>query len=446
MLLTDARDLSVSTQNPSALDKFEHALWQFHSYVDDPIVTIDEALVEQPDFVLGHIFRATLLLLSSERQYLADAEQSLQRAEGLLSVANDRERRLLQAAWLWHRGDWSGACRQWDNVLVDYPCDAFALQAAHLTDFLLGDSKNLADRVARVLPAWDETLSSYSYVLGMYAFGLEECNHYRRAEETGRRALELQLRDGWAVHAVTHVMEMENRYDEGIDWLLNREQDWAPDNAFAYHNWWHLALFHLERAEYEAMLRLYDQQIYPQASDCSMQMLDASALLWRLQLQDVDVGERWARLADDWAAKAERENGYYAFNDVHALMAYLNAQRRREVDDLLRTMEDAANQAVVNGYMTREVGLPVALGLIAFAEARYDDCIEQLLPVRTIAQRFGGSHAQRDVLNLTLIEAAQLAGRDRLATHLLNERLAYKPHSPLAQRLASRAQGARTGE
>ena len=442
MNLIDARGMPVSTQNRQVLDQFEQALWQFHSYVDDPIETIDTALAEQPDFVLGHVFRATLLLLTTERQYLNEAGKSLNHAEALLRTANDRERGLLQAAKLWLIGDWYGAAQQWDQILVEYPRDAFALQAAHLTDFLLGDSKSLADRVARVLPNWNEDLPSYSYVLGMYAFGLEECNHYRRAEETGRRALELEARDGWAVHAVTHVMEMKNRYDEGIDWLRSREPDWSVDNAFAFHNWWHLALYHLERAEYEAMLALYDENIYPETSDCSMQMLDASALLWRLQLQGVDVGERWSKLAQDWTAKAEQENGYYAFNDVHALMAYFYGGRNQEIDELLDAMEQAANSVGVNASMSREVGLPVALGLIAFAEARYDECVQHLQSVRNIAHRFGGSHAQRDVLNLTLIEAAQRSGQSRLAAHLLNERLAHKPHSPLAQRLMNYAQAA----
>jgi hypothetical protein len=433
--MIDARGVAVSTPNRTALDHYEQALWQFHSYVGNPIETIDAALIAQPDFVLGHAFRATLLLLTSERQYLAEARASIERAEQLAHTATARERGLIRAARCWLEGDWPGACQAWEAVLVDHPRDALALQAAHLTDFYLGDAKNLADRVARVLPAWDEQTPSYSYILGMYAFGLEECNHYGRAEELGRRALALEPRDGWSVHAVTHVMEMQARFDEGIAWLRTRQHDWAPDNAFAFHNWWHLALYHLERADYAEILALYDDHIYPQASGVSLQMLDASALLWRLQLFNVDVGERWARLADDWAAKADPEDGYYAFNDVHALMAYLGAGRDREIAALLKAMERALDGPGVNAMMTREVGLPVARALIAFTEARYEEAIEQLAQVRGSAQRFGGSHAQRDLLNLTLIEAARRAGSARLAAHLLNERAAHKPHSPLTGRL-----------
>ena len=63
-------------------------------------------------------------------------------------------------------------------------------------------------------------------------------------------ALEIERRDGWAVHAVAHVMEMQGRIDEGARWLAERETDWSPDNGFAFHNWWHLALFHLDAQRY----------------------------------------------------------------------------------------------------------------------------------------------------------------------------------------------------
>ena len=85
-----------------------------------------------------------------------------------------------------------------------------------------------------------KTCPGYGYVLGMYAFGLEETANYAGAEATGRRALELNPRDPWAVHAVAHVMEMQGRLRDGIDWLTTRQADWSVDNGLAFHNWWHL--------------------------------------------------------------------------------------------------------------------------------------------------------------------------------------------------------------
>ena len=89
----------------------------------------------------------------------------------------------------------------------------------------------------------------------MYAFGLEETGDYARAEEVGRRAVELNARDAWASHAVAHVMEMQARLDEGISWLETTSRSWARDNGFAYHNHWHLALYHLDLGDAAARPR-----------------------------------------------------------------------------------------------------------------------------------------------------------------------------------------------
>ena len=64
--------------------------------------------------------------------------------------------------------------------------------------------------------------------------------------------------------------------------------------------------------------------------------------------------------------------------------------------------------------MSREVGIPVAQGIEAFARGRYGDALDLIEPVRDIAHRFGGSHAQRDLLTLTMIEAALRSGQTRV--------------------------------
>ncbi|MDH3694937.1 MAG: tetratricopeptide repeat protein [Gammaproteobacteria bacterium] len=439
-MLKDTRNEPVSTTNARALDYYETALTQFQTYVGDPVETIELALQEDPGFVLGHAFRATMLLLMSERQYLPEIRKSIESAETSPKNANDRERGLTRAARQWLEGDWRGASVTWDKVLADHPRDALALQAGHLMDFYLGDAVNLRDRVARALPHWDESTPGYSYVLGMQAFGYEECNDYAKAEQTGRHALELDAKDGWAVHAVAHVLEMQTRFDEGIEFLKSRENDWAPDNGFAFHNWWHLALYYLERCDYGRALELYDTQVNPEPTGMSLQMLDASALLWRIHLRDVDTGNRWSTLADEWLKKVPQENGYYAFNDLHALMALLNARRDQEAQQLLQDMEVTAQSDVgINSMMSREVGLPAARAFAAFAHGKYAEVVDDLMHVRTRANRFGGSHAQRDVLNQTLIEAAIRSKQHGLAHNLVNERLAWKPHSPLAWTFKAKA-------
>jgi tetratricopeptide (TPR) repeat protein len=293
-----------------------------------------------------------------------------------------------------------------------------------------------------VLPHWGPAVPGYSYILGMRAFGLEECNQYPEAEKTGRRALALQPKDAWAVHAVTHVMEMQGRIDEGIAWLESREADWAPDNGFAFHNYWHLALFYLDRQQYPRVLALYDTRVHPEPPEFVLQLLDATALLWRLHLEGLAVSRRAEALADNWASRLDRERGFYAFNDLHAMLAFTLAGREKEaarlLEDLAWTVEHGTG---VNAAMTRQVGLPLCRAIQAFGQGRYEDAASHIEAVRDGAHRFGGSHAQRDVLTLTLIEAARRSGQTALARHYIAERTVHKPASAWGWRLLARTEG-----
>lgn len=437
----DERGVPVSCAEPQALALYDRALGQLQSYVGDPIATIEQSLLHAPDFVLGHAFRALVLMTFGERRFAEQARVSVTSAEALLKRAHPREAALVAAARQLVDGDWDSASATLNRVLVEHPRDAFALQTAHLFDFYRGDSLNLRNRVARVLPHWSESVPGYSYVLGMYSFGLEECNQYPAAEDTGRRALELQPKDGWAVHAVTHVMEMQGRIDEGIAWLGTREPDWAPDNGFAFHNYWHLALFQLDHARHAGALALYDARLHAEPPDMVLPLLDATALLFRMYLERVDLGGRAELLADNWAKRLDTERGFYAFNDAHAMMAFAMAGRRAEASQLMAALEWSLEHASrSNRAMTRDVGLPVCSALQAFGQERYDDAIAALEPVRDIAARFGGSHAQRDLLTLTLIESAIRSGRHALARHYLAERLVSKPAGRWGARLLARTQ------
>jgi tetratricopeptide (TPR) repeat protein len=295
----------------------------------------------------------------------------------------------------------------------------------------------LRDRIAQVLPHWDKDVPGYGYLLGMHAFGLEESNRYEDAEARGREAVALNPRDPWAIHAVAHVMEMQGRLDDGAAWLHARVSDWSEDNMLAVHNWWHLALFLLEQERYDEVLALYDAHLNRPAPAIALDLVDGAALLWRLHLRGVDAGARWAALADDWYTRGAA--GYYAFNDVHAIMACLGAGREDAVAEIRAAMAGAAIGQGTNAMMSRDVGLPVADAMIAFARGDYAATVALLMPVRILTHRFGGSHAQRDVFALTLIEAALRGRHANLAAALVAERAALKPMNPSLAALAGRA-------
>jgi hypothetical protein len=134
-------------------------------------------------------------------------------------------------------------------------------------------------------------------------------------------------------------------------------------------------------------------------------MIDASAMLWRLQLRGIDVGNRWQALAARWAPLAEAGN--YAFNDVHAMMAFAGAGRWDCAARLLAAQERRLRSAWgTNHDMTRLVGLPASRAIAAYGRGDFAGAETLLRGLPPVAHRIGGSHAQRDILQLTRAAAA----------------------------------------
>jgi hypothetical protein len=127
------------------------------------------------------------------------------------------------------------------------------------------------------------------------------------------------------VHAVAHVMEMQGRFEEGGAWLRQHQPHWAEGNGFACHLWWHKALFRLEALDATGVLRLIDSHLSGDALQITLQRVDAAAMLWRLHLLGHDVSAACAALLQAGTGQTKAEAGYYAFNDVHRVLAMLGA-------------------------------------------------------------------------------------------------------------------------
>ncbi|MFM9888045.1 MAG: tetratricopeptide repeat protein [Burkholderiales bacterium] len=433
--MRDALGHPVSGASAAAIDHYEQAAHELRCLVGDPLATIERALAQAPEMSIAHTLRAWLHLLGTEAPALATARAAAEAAAR--HAATDRERMHAQAAALVAAGCWRDGARLLEDLSAQHPRDLLALQAGHQVDFFTGDSRMLRDRVARVRMHWSDAMPGHHAVLGMHAFGLEETGDYAQAERTGRRAIDLQPRDGWAWHAVAHVHEMRNAPKDGIAWLEPNAAHWSRESFFAVHNWWHLALFELEQDRHDEVLALYDASIGGPGSGVVLDMIDQSALLWRLALRGVGVGDRWQPLAERWAPHASAGN--YAFNDLHAMMAFASAGRSDLVAQLRETQRAALAGDGDNRAFTAEVGAAATRAVQAFVAGDHATVVAFLRPVRSYAHRFGGSHAQRDLLDLTLIEAALRSGDRPLAAALAAERAAMRPASPLAQRFVARA-------
>jgi len=438
---SDRQGNALVGASAEAAAAYDEAVECFNLYRGDPVGTVDRAISDAPGFVMAHVLKAWFFALATEPAAAAEAAAIVTHARTL--HPDDRAASHLGAIGHVLAGNWSKAATALDFHSMTWPHDIVALQAGHLIDFFRANARDLRDRIARTLPRWSEDRPGYSVLLGMQAFGLEEAGDYAAAEATGREALDRQPLDGWAHHAVAHVMEMQGRSEDGLDWMETREPHWAGDGAyFQVHNWWHKALYHLDLMQADDALALYDDRVRALGGDLSVNLVDASALLWRIQLEGHDTGDRWLSLAEAWRPLADGK--LYPFNDLHAAMAFLAAGRRGEAERIVAAYRSDRRDCEVASWC-RRTGLPLVEGFMAFHDGDYGTAVEKLHSARFIANCFGGSHAQRDVIDWTLVEAAIRSGLRDAAEALASERLALKPHSPVNRSFLQRASELRQG-
>jgi len=160
-------------------------------------------------------------------------------------------------------------------------------------------------------------------------------------------------------------------------------------------------------------------------------------MLWRLTLAGIDVADRWSSVADRWEPHADGQS--YPFNDWHAVMAYLGAGRSHALAQVLQLLRQAAASKGEPQEWARRYGLPLSEGFAAFWHQDYAAAVQHLYGARSIVNGFGGSHAQRDIIDLTLMEAALRGGDLQLARSLANERYALKPASRMNRDFVARS-------
>lgn len=292
----------------------------------------------------------------------------------------------------------------------------------------------------------------------MYAFGLVETSFYAKAEIEATKViiffiaishdiptlfddikgLEYEPRDGWATHALAHVYEMEGRADEGISHMSSTIANWESCNHLASHNYWHWALYHIEKGELEPAADIFEAQILKRAvkSRSMLDVIDCLSLPYRLHLEnpisaDNLIGKHWPNVAE--LAEPHLNDHILSFNDAHFMMALCGARKYSEAEELI---ENSSKATCISG---REVNSHLLKSIFAYSREQYDDCVANLHPIRYDIVAIGGSDAQRDVFNQLLIAAAlksKKAENRRLVEQLIFERAALKPVSPLNDRLA----------
>uniref|UniRef100_A0A915B5C3 Tetratricopeptide repeat protein 38 n=2 Tax=Parascaris TaxID=6254 RepID=A0A915B5C3_PARUN len=449
--------LTMSTTSNEASRLFDGLLRQYVSWsnceqldgIDNTINALQKA---DPDAIMGRVLILGLDAMGTSRSSRLDkqyADEMTKLLNDANRIGNQREKSHAKAINLFANDQMIAACQEWENILRETPNDLLALKFAHDAYFYLGDSLSIKDSVGRVLPSWNVSTPCYSYLHGMYAFGLEECKEYDKAENEALKGLELRREDAWATHARAHCMEMNGRFNEGIAFMESTMDDWNRSSMLACHNYWHTALFYLEREDYDTVLSYYDSEIgVLSKSGAMLDLVDAASILFRLHMEGVDVSNRWNALLP--IAQSHMDDHILAFNDAHFRLITegcgidtIRQQHRKSIRGFISTGTGD------NCRITRQIGETVCEAISAYWANDFDAVISRLAPIRKKICEIGGSNAQRDIFTQILINSCLRSSNEnnnRLAKVFIEERFNEKKNSLISERLMARFKALNIGD
>jgi tetratricopeptide (TPR) repeat protein len=409
--MQDAHGLAISTSSAQAAAGFDRTVAAYLKFRADTPAQMTATLAADPEFGLAHCLRGYFTMLTYKSANLPLAAESARAARALSVRASAREQAHMAALEAWVADDLDRTLAIWDGILAAHPTDVLALRLAHFAYFWSGRPADMRRSVDATVPRWGRELPGFGTVLSCRCFAYEECGDYATAETAGRAALEIDPGDIWGTHAIAHVMEMQGRREEGIAFLEGLEPHWSGGNNLLHHLWWHRALFHLERGENSAVLDLYDRRFRDLESaltraqpDLYIDVQNAASMLFRLERQGVDVGDRWIEIAD----KAEQRIGdcLSAFTLPHWMMALSATGREDAQARMVEAMRDFGRGPGTTAPLVGKIALPICEAVRAHRAGDHAGVVERMRPVLSDMHRLGGSHAQQDVLEQLFLDAA----------------------------------------
>lgn len=393
-MFTDVQGLRVSTRSAAALDHINCFIEQALSYGSRAEAAITEAITADPSCAIAYAYAANYHLSQESAAGQQRAMPFLAAAQRFKPKATLREQLYIEAITAWAQVNIERAIAHHERIVEQYPQDLMAVQQGQYHYFYQGDSARLLGIAKKASAAGVE----HHFLYGMVAFGLEQCQRLEEAEALGRWAIALDRNDPWAQHAVAHVLETQGRVAEGIAWMEQFADTWESCNSMLYtHNWWHVALYYLKQGNSAKVLQLYDRHVWGRAHKASPKdQVGAISLLLRLELQGVNVGNRWDDLA--FYCRDRLHEHSLPFQDLHYLYALARNSETDAVEQMLTSIKShILSLSVPTRSVWRGVLLPAAQGLIAHAQGQHQRAAAYLKPVIPYLWQLGGSHAQQEL-------------------------------------------------
>ncbi|RNA29704.1 tetratricopeptide repeat 38 [Brachionus plicatilis] len=448
--------LPMNTNSNEASKFYDICLSQLAGYYENHqfggiVGSLTKMTSADPNFILGQCLKSGIELLGTNATLTSDTYQkSIQdlvaKSEALADQLTLREKLHVRAIQHLAKGDLPESVTVWEDILIDHPTDMMAVRMSAGVYFYLGDSIQMRDSIARILPKWNQRVPLFNYLYGYYAFGLTQTKELEKAGKHAKMGIEMNRQDGWACHAIAHVNEYASSPDKGIEFLLSTQKDWNYCDFIRGHNYWHLCLFYLEKQEYGNVLDILDNNEAFLDPKMSIDMINVSSLLSRLKLDGFNDKEYLRKKFDDLKKKfGDRIDQHgYMYSDFHMALIYSMVGSEQEKEMYTKSMEEFIGNESVGHFIRNlndKLGRKIVKALFDYGEKNFDKSVDLLYPIRYELKKIGGSNAQRDIFNLILIDScmrSKFEKHNRMGAGLLFERLAQRDSSPLTNRIADR--------
>ena len=421
--LKSSNGLTLTTNSPAAADLYQEGLDLVLSQNYGPDAKLQAALEVDEGFAMAHVVQAYVLHLQTN---VPAARAAAEKAVELSAGCSREEQQIARIVHSFTHGKGTEAIALVHEHLDEFPTDTLAMRVAQRL-YMLGcfgsgvpDFPNhLMALMHKVAPANGDDWA----FLGQYAFAHHETNQPEKAMDLATRSLEGNPQNAVASHSVTHSYFEQGDAANGGRWLGDWLDGWDRRASYNTHLSWHLALFELAQGKYQQALDLYETHIRPGVQARNLANLqDAASLMWRLQIYSgEEPGKPWDEVRDMALPAAETPGP--AFRDCHAALAFAGAG---DAESTQKFVDRVKAQGEKGDDLSREMVLPIALGAAAFAAGDYDEAADLMGPTYPMLARIGGSHAQREVFEDTLLETYIRAGRYDEAKAMLDERLSRR--------------------
>jgi tetratricopeptide (TPR) repeat protein len=408
-MLKDRYDNLLATNSANARDLYVEAMDMLLGAAPGIVGAFDKVVKADPGFAQGHCGLARARMISGD---MAGAGQAMQQAVALADGLTNQQTSHINVIRLLVEGKAKDAYRATREHVADYPRDALVAQLCTSIFGLIGFS-NQPGREAELLAYTAGLLPHYGedwWLLSQHAFSLCEVGQLEKASTMIDMSLALNPRNGHAAHVRSHIYYEVGEAQVGIDYLQDWLGDYDRSGLLHGHLSWHVSLWAMEQGDGDLMWRVFDRDVMPGASQgVPLNVLtDSASFLYRASLAGEDIpAHRWKSISD-YAEKFFPKTAN-AFVDVHAALAHAMAGNNQALQRIISQPAGLASDLV------RQFGKAFA----AIANQNWPEATAHLTKAMADHARIGGSRAQRDLLELTLLGLLLKQGHTQEARRIL---------------------------